>query len=303
MADAQTQVYDPWNTKQEDARKAQAKAQVDQLNKTKSSIMAARAAALESAQGQGGWHQPGWESSVTAPYDGQLAQIDGQISSLNQQMQGLNPDGSAIAPDWRSLVDPETGQLRKQYQLSLSGLDPTQWQGYSKFKGEALRNAGTDSAWASIAKQQQGAEESNAKDAAARQSLQAQSQAMSALGMKGGYTSGTQARAAQMAQRDLLQQKQAVNRQGIMARLDISKTDEAQRAQQLGQLTGYEQDIGKFNKNLDASQSQYNMGNLMHEIEGRRAWEMNQYSEQMKKWATEREAQATEHAPTGGGGK
>lgn len=302
MAENQTQVYDPWNDSATNARKAAAQQQLQQLQASRAQLLQARTQALMQAQQNTNMLlQPNWQQSVTQPYDAQISQIDSQISQTNNQMSGTNADGTPIAPEWRSLVDPETGQLRSQYQLKIDALDPTKWEGYSKFKGEALRDAGTQSEWAKIASAKQMQEEAMARDAAARQAMTGQAQALSQLQMRGGMASGARGRAAMMGARDLMMARQGVGREGIMARLGISQQDETSRQDQLSKLMSSETDIGKANKELEARTGQYNLGNLLREIEGRKAWEQDQYKEKMKQWASEREAQATERSGGGGG--
>jgi len=56
-------------------------------------------------------------------------------------------------------------------------------------------------------------------------------------------------------------------------------------------------DIGKTNKGVQ----QYNLGNLLKEAEGQRAWDQEQYKEKMKAWAAEKEAAASSGGGGGGG--
>lgn len=235
------------------------------------------------------------QNSQIASLEAQSASLDGRISQARQKQSGLNPDGTPIAPGWTSLTDDQSGLLLDQYKLS--ELDPTQWDAYQQLKKENMRAPGTQSAWTQIQLQKQAAEEAAAKDAAAKQGMSANSQAMAQLQMRGGMGSGASTSLARDMQRNLLAQRQGVQRQGITARLGISTADEEARQKGLGQLTGYEMDIGKQNKNIQ----QYNLGNLLKEAEGQRAWQQQQYSEKMKAWAAEKESQATSSG--GGGGK
>ena len=228
--------------------------------------------------------------------DSQLQAIDSQIAGARQKQSGLNPDGTPIAPEWVSLMDEESGQLLDQYKISQ--LDPTQWEAYQRMRQEGLRGPDQQSAWAKIQTQRQAAEEAAARDAAARQAMTGTAQAQAQLAMRGGLGSGAQTALARDMQRNLLSQRQGVQRQGIGARLDIAKQDEEARQRQLGQLAGWEQDLGKANKQVE----QYNLNNLLKEAEGRRAWEQQQYSEKMKAWAAEKEAAAS-GGGGGGGGK
>jgi hypothetical protein len=221
--------------------------------------------------------------------------------ALNMKAKGLNPDGSPIKPEWESLVDPVTGKLKTEYQLSVSGIDPTQLAGYSQLKLEALRDPSQQSAWARIQTEAQGAQELAARDAATRQALTGQSQALSQLAMRGGYGSGARTRLAGMLGREQLMQGQNVRREGILNRLNISSQDEQNRLRGLEAFQGAEMDMSKYNNMLAAKTAEYNLSNLLREQEGKRAYGLDTYSEQMKKWAAERQAQATENSGGGGG--
>lgn len=215
--------------------------------------------------------------------------------------QGLNPDGSPMRPDWQSLIDPKTGKLLSQYDLNISQLDPSQWQGYQQYKSEALRAPGSQSPWAAIQLQKQQADELAAKSGAAQQATANNNQAYSGLAMHGGVSNGAQQMLALQNQRNLMGARQGVANTGMMNRLGIQTTDEANREAQLQNLMGSEQNIGQFNKTLEANQGQYNINNLLQENQGQRAFQMGTYDEQMKKWAADRQAQATERSGGGGG--
>lgn len=237
----------------------------------------------------------GTASPESIAAEAELAALDARISQAQQRQSGQNADGSAIAPTWTSLVDDQSGQLLDQYKLS--ELDPTQWQAYQQLRNENLRSAGTPSAWANMQMQKQAAEESGAKDAAAKQAMSGNAQAMAQLQMRGGLGGGANVSLAKDMQRQLLAQRQGVNKQGMLSRLNIGTQDEEMRQKGLSQLTGYEMDVGKANKNVQ----QYNIGNLLKEAEGQRAWDQDQYKEKMKAWAAEKEAAASSGGGGGGG--
>lgn len=225
---------------------------------------------------------------------------DAELKRKNEELarQGLNPDGSPIRKDWQSLLDPKTGKLKDGYTMNISGLDPTQWEGYSKYKQEALRSG--PSAWATLQNQSQGVQEMAQKEQAARQSLSGMNQANSGLAMRGGLSAGARGLAARAGQRDLLNSRQNVARQGIINRLGISTTDETNRIGQLANLSSSEQSLGQYNKTLEGKQSEFNINNLIQEQQGKRGYDDMTYQEQMKKWAAGRQADAT--ARSGGGG-
>lgn len=213
--------------------------------------------------------------------------------------QGLNPDGSPIRQAWESLVDPATGKMKAEYQMNISGLDPSQWEGYQKYKGEALRTG--PSQWAKLQQQQNAAAAMANKEAAARQAQSGMNQGLSALAMRGGMSQGARGIAARSSGRDLLMARQQAARAGDTANLQTGTTDEANRINQLAALSTSEQNIGQYNKTLEGKQAEFNIGNLLQENQGKRAHADMTYQEQMKKWAADKQAQAT--ASSGGGGK
>lgn len=286
-------VFDPWNTQASEQAKKDAARQAEETNwRDRGRVDAALAAARASG-----------DPAAIQAAEAKKADVYQQINDLQMASKGLNPDGSPKAPDWHSLIDPTTGQLQSQYQMNLQGLDPTQWQGYQQLKQESLRAPGQQSQWAQLQGQKQTMEEQQARDAAAKQALTANAQAGAGLAMRGGYGSGARSLLALNSQRDLLNAGQNVGAQGAQARLGIASTDEQNRLAGLQNLAASEADIGKYNKTFQGQQSQFNLNNLLNDIQGRRMQEMGQYSEQMKKWAAGKQADATMASSGGGGGK
>lgn len=228
----------------------------------------------------------------------QMHQMNLQDINNQKGMEGLETVSGtdrAMPDEWVSLIDPTTGKLQSNYQLSQ--YNPNEFQGYQQFQQEALRQPGQQSAWAGIQQQKLAAEEAQAKDAAAKQAMSASSQALGSLAMRGGAGSGASTSLARDMQRQLLNQRQAVGRQGMMSRFDLASKDEEARQRNLGQLVGYEKDIAQGKKKIEES----NLNRLMQEIEGRRAFESDKYKNQMREWGANRESAAVSGG--GGGGK
>jgi hypothetical protein len=242
------------------------------------------------------FNQAGYNEHLNA----ENKKIETQKLTEEMKKQGLNADGSPIAPEFQSLVDPTTGQLKKDFQLNIQQYDPNSSEGYKKFKGEALRTG--PSAWANLQMQKQQMEQQDAQGAAARQGLSSLNQGFSSLAQKGGLGVGSRTRLAAQGMKDLLAQRQQVNRQGISNRLGIQTTDEENRQKQLSQLMGTDTDLGKYNTTIGAKQSEFNMNTLLQDKQAKDSFATNKYTEQQKKWAAERQAQATERS-SGGGGK
>ena len=212
--------------------------------------------------------------------------------------QGLNDDGSPIRQAFDSLVDPSTGRLKDGYTMNQAGLDPTKWDGYSQYKKEALRTG--PSAWANLQNQSVDASTMANKEAAARQAMSSMNQGNSNLARMGGISEGSRGLAARSSGRDMLMARQQAARAGDTNKLNVATTDESNRVGQLANLATTEQSIGTYNNTLEAKQKEYNIGNLMHENDSRRSYNDLTYQEQMKKWAADRTATATEHSSGGG---
>jgi len=279
----------PWETKdQAKATKAQQQAQIDALQKQESQA----------------WTDmnsiPEWDIWNRVAANEKWAKLNKEKTALNTEMTQIGPDGMPIAPEWKDLIDPATGQLRKEYQLQVGGINRGDLQGYNQFATEAQRAAGTDSAWAQAQKAKLGQEEAMAKDAAARQALSGQAGAESAMAMRGGMNTGARSLLALNAQKNLLGARQGVQQQGILNRLNVGVQDETNRQNQLQQLIGNEMNLGQFNKTLEGKQAEYNMNNLGREIEGRRSWEQQQWLTRMKDAAAGKQAEAIKQSDSGG---
>lgn len=212
--------------------------------------------------------------------------------------QGLGDDGSPIRQAFDTLVDPSSGRLKDGYTLNTQALDPTQWEGYSKYKNEALRTG--PSAWAGLQNQTVNNQMMGNKEAAARQAMSSMNQGNSALAMRGGSSAGARGLAARSSGRDLLNARQTAQRAGDTNLLGVATTDESNRVGQLANLATTEQSIGTYNNTLDAKTKEYNINNMMHENDAKRSYNDLTYTEQMKKWAADKQAQATANS---GGGK
>lgn len=218
-------------------------------------------------------------------------------SNQFQERQGINRYG--IKENQFNPITNAEGNLQDKYKLNLQGLDPAQWQGYQKLKGEALRTG--PSAWAQLQGQKQGAEELAAKEAASRQAAGANTQARQQLSMGGGLNSGARGRLAAQSQRDLLAQRQQVGREGMMARLGISQSDETNRLAGLKDLAGSEQNISQFNVGTQNQTQQVNLQNLLAEMQNKRQFEADKYKQNMASDQANRSAEATARQGVGGG--
>lgn len=193
---------------------------------------------------------------------------------------GWNP-GMEFAPE----LDARLGKIN----LNTTGLD--------KFRGEATRSG--PSFWASLMTNKSLAEEAAAKDRAVSQSRAGVRTAEADLASKGGLSSGARERIARSGARDLLAVGQDVARQGNLNRMQIGVNDEQNRIQQLSMLPGMESsaynDALKKESMWDAARKS-DIDAAVQENARRQQYNNMVYQEQMRAWAANRQAQATENS-------
>jgi len=193
---------------------------------------------------------------------------------------GWNP-GLQFAPE----LDARLGKIN----LNTTGLD--------KFRGEATRSG--PSFWASLMTNKSLAEEAQAKDRAVSQSRAGVRTAEADLASKGGLSSGARERIARSGARDLLAVGQDVARQGNLNRMQIGVNDEQNRIQQLSMLPGMESsaynDALKKESMWDAARKS-DIDAAVQENARRQQYNNMVYQEQMRAWAANRQAQATENS-------
>jgi hypothetical protein len=219
----------------------------------------------------------------------------------------LNADGSL--PDALKLgMTSNLGEL----QTKLDGIS-LDTRGLEKFREEALRDPATQSAWAKMATDKQGLEESAARGMAAQQGAGAQAQARGALAMRGGLSGGARERLAAQGATDQLMAGQKVGAEGRMARANIALQDEQKRMQALGALPGMEiQALDPAFKELSAWQTmaqneqansltadKYNLENVFQDRRAKEEDEFRKYQEEMKKYAADRTGNAIENSGKG----
>lgn len=248
--------------------------------------------------------------------------------------------GAPVYPTLNSLLDPNSGLLKSQYQLQ-KGADV----GYESQLGnldqrlaginlnkeglEALRKRGLSqgpSDWAKLMEQSQRLEEQTARGRAGEQQAGAQSSAFSELARKGGLSSGARERLAMQGQRGLTSSMQDISRQGQENRLGIGLQDEQQRLNILSQLPGMEvqalqpdfqkvsawgqlanaeankkSDLALQNRAYSTDVDKLNKLGAMNENARLDQSNLGAYSEAMKAYAAEQQAKAT--AASGSGGK
>jgi len=194
--------------------------------------------------------------------------------------QGATPidpvTGQPLKPTFDSVAT-SNGLLKDQYQLGNGGYNT---QGLEALRNEALRTG--PSQWAVMQQAQQG-----------NQLAQAQggqlAQAQSRLAASGGLSGGARERLMNSSMTQGL-----LNRQNLNS--SIANQDEQKRMATLSALPGQELQSAGFNRDTQ----QYNIDKALSEKLQNRAFDTNNYNEQMRAWASRETAKAT---PSGGGKK
>ena len=207
---------------------------------------------------------------------------------------GLNPDGSPKAKAFESLLDPTTGLLKGPYQVGQ--IDPTKFDSYNMVKALATGTGLTDAG--NLQKQQIEQMGIQGKESAARQAAAAAAGARSNLAMRGGAGAGARERLAAGGAENLMEATQGQNRATQNQLLQNLMSDQQRRDQALQGFAGMEQGLAGKNIGLQ----QYNIESALKEVGTKRGYEQEQYKEQLDKWASEKQAEAT-RASSGGGGK
>lgn len=218
-----------------------------------------------------------------------------ELDKINANINaGLNPDGSPKAKAFESLLDPTTGLMKGPYQVSQ--IDPTKFDSYNMIKALATGKGLTESG--ELQKQQIEQMGVQGKEAAARQAAAAAAGARSSLAMRGGAGAGARERMASGGAQNLMEATQGQNRATQGQLLQNMMSDQGRRDQALQGFAGMEQGLAGKNIGLQ----QYNIEQALKEVGSKRGYEQEQYKEQLDKWASEKQAEAT-RASSGGGGK
>lgn len=206
-------------------------------------------------------------------------------------------------------------------------MDPT---ALNQIKEQAY-NTGP-SAWAQLLNNQQGIGQQTSLDTASRNASGANATALANLSRLGGLQGGAAERLATNSAKDTAFNQNAILRQGMTDRSNIGLADAAQKADLLKSIPGFQQneanlklqnqaaqtdvnkfntgtqlDLGKYNTNLQedlakynntmaAQTDQFNVGNSIKDSQGLNAYNQGTYSDQMKAWAANQQANATVEA-------
>jgi hypothetical protein len=218
--------------------------------------------------------------------------------------QGLNPDGSPIAPDYNNPQNAD-GSMKDGYKLNPWENVNANTGALEKLRGEAMRGAGTNSAWGDLMLQKQGVQQAQNADNAAAGANNNMLSVASRLAQTGGLGGGSRERLQRGAQQNAFIGRQQVERQGQTDRLGIQTQDENNRQQGLRDLQGMDNqqaDIAFKNGQQAANINQFNVGNMFKSNEAGNNFAQDKWKKQMEVWGAGKTADAQQRA-SGGGGK
>lgn len=212
-------------------------------------------------------------------------------------------------------------------------MDP---QALNQIKEQAFNQG--PSAWAQMLNMQQGRNQQDAYDTVANQGAGQNAQAQASLSRLGGLSSGAMERLATSTQKNNAFGQNAVLRQGMGDRSNIGIADQANKSSMLMAIPGFQQneanlklqnnaamtdinkfntlnqidlskynkstaaDLAKYNNTVAAQSDQFNVQNQIKDIEGKNAFGQGVYSDQMKAWAAQQQADATTAQANNSGG-
>lgn len=90
--------------------------------------------------------------------------------------------------------------------------------------------------------------------------------------------------------RDLLLAKQGGNATANTNRYNTLAQDEQTRLDQLGKYTATEGGLAQLNQANQADQNKFNLTQILQDMQGKNAYDLNSYLEELKKWGAEQQA-------------
>lgn len=191
-----------------------------------------------------------------------------------------------VQPGYKG-IDDANGNVLDQYSLEKAGVGPNE----SSMNMIRDRAMGTSmSPWAALAKEGLNTDTQNALDTTDKQGASANAGAMDQLAQFGGLSEGARERVATTGARANALNKNSVLRQQVSGNQQIGMQDEAERAKLLGAMPGMENSLSAAKSAI----KEYDIGNATGDVAKQNAFNQNTYSEQMKAWAANKQADATE---------
>lgn len=233
----------------------------------------------------------GFFDNIGRGIGGALGTVSGPIGTAAGMMFG-GWAGNALSGGGGSGGDPYAGMIPYPTYI---GMDPA---GLSinnnfrnapmqKFQQEAMRTGPSAGTQFALGENARGA--TRGRDQARRMGQGFGLNAEAALSMKGGLGAGAKERIQQYSTDVGMDAAQAADANASQSRANLLIADEAQRTGQLGQAAGMQAGENQFDYNLMAG----NLGRQQGEYDRRNMFNMNNYNERMRAWASGKQAQAT----------
>lgn len=203
----------------------------------------------------------------------------------------VNDDGSPIRPGFETYINPNTGFIHGNYEADFN----PDTQALNEIQKRALSTG--PSAWQTQALAQQGLEEQGQRQNLQQQGASSEAGARAALASKYGLSPAAQQRLALQNQKSQMSGLQNIGFQGSQARGNIGLQDEQMKNQFLNELPGMQNQLAQG----QTAAREYNVTNTLNEKNLQNAANLSAYGDQMRAWASGKQADAQANA--GGGGK
>jgi hypothetical protein len=218
---------------------------------------------------------------------------------------GYDSNGRPVRQDFDGIAN-EDGSLKDPYKMSSWQDVNANTDALNKYSQTALRDPKQQSAWAQLMNEQIGAQTAQNMDNAATMGANNLLAAESQLAQSGGISGAQRERLAMKNMRDQLLNKQQINRQGALDRMNVATQDESQRMQQLGALQtmqNQQADMSAKNQQFAKETEKFNIGNAINNQNAKNLYGMEGYKSALAEWGANQTADAQARAARSSGGK
>lgn len=241
-------------------------------------------------------------SGISRPHGGYTTSPGSPANYSRTRRQRYSTTGKPLAPELQSQINPETGMLDDQFNISGQLRTDLEGSRANALALDTLRQRALErgpSAWAQLATQNQRAEELDASERGDRQALGAAATARGALARSVGSTAGSRERLARQSQRDLMAGRQELSRQGIANRLQIGMQDQELKTDMLKSVPGFDlQYADQLMKEaqMNATARGFDVKNSLDTKQYEDEWMQNTFDKAGKIYAGEETAKAQTEA-------
>lgn len=220
------------------------------------------------------------------PYQMMYSQQQKEVERLQDQLKAIN--SKPERPEYEYLINPETGLLQDQYQIT----DQMNTAALDQLRTEAMRDPGSQSAWALLQNEQIQNQGMNDLNSLNRQGQSIYDQQMADLAVRGGYDQGAQERMGANSFREMLRAKQNQRNNTSSNLQNIAIQDEQNRLTGLNNLNAAEMNRANYLTDLQRS----NSAGALAELDSKRNYDTQVYGQDMNAWAANQTANAQSKA-------